>query len=304
MDKHQQPTRRPRNLSSAERRQRVIPVSFQLSGIALNLISLIHNEWASGVLERLWFTVFKSTPKPWVAQFWQGADEEIPLVVEDVTIPVYSWGQGPLVVLMHGWSGSGTQYRYFIPELVAAGFRVICFDAPEHGSNPGRKTHMLRFSASLIAIQKLLGQIDTVVAHSLGAMATTFALQRSLQVQRLVLVAPHLEVQKMFETYRDLLSMRPALAQRFHDKIGHKMKSLMDDTDPWTFLTPEILLGSPELSGMLVYDHQDPEVSTTQFEQMDSIWQHHRLHTTRGLGHNRILKDADVIGEIVAYLKD
>ena len=81
------------------------------------------------------------------------------------------------------------------------------------------------------------------------------------------------------------------------------MKSLMDDTDPWTFLTPEVLLGSAELSGMLVYDHEDPEVSQTQFQQMESIWQHKTLHTTRGLGHNRILKDADVIGNIVAYLK-
>jgi pimeloyl-ACP methyl ester carboxylesterase len=304
MDKQQPSTMRTRILSSADRRQRVIPVSFQLSGIVLNLISLIHNEWASSVLERLWFSVFKSKPKPWVARFWQTADEEITLSVEDVTIPIYSWGQGPLIVLMHGWSGSGTQYRYFIPELVTAGFRVICFDAPEHGSNPGRKTDMIRFSASLIAIQKLLGPIDTVIAHSLGAMATTFALQRGLQAQRVVLVAPHLEVQKMFETYRDLLSIRPALAQRFHDKIGRKMKSLMNDTDPWTFLTPDVLLGSPDLRGMLVFDHEDPEVSAAQFEQMDSIWQHKRLYTTRGRGHNRILKDADVVLEVVEYLKD
>ena len=108
MDDPQQPARQPRILNSAERKQRVIPLSFQLAGVALNLVSRIHNEWASSVLANLWFTVFKTKPKPWVAGFWESADEKIDLPVDDVSIPVYLWGQGPLVVLMHGWSGSGT----------------------------------------------------------------------------------------------------------------------------------------------------------------------------------------------------
>lgn len=302
MDSEQQ-TRRPRILSSAERRQRVIPISFQISGLALNLISRVHNEWASDVLARLWFTVFKSKPKPWVAEFWNTADECIDLRVEEVTIPVYLWGQGPLVVLMHGWSGSGTQFRYFIPNLVAAGFKVACFDAPEHGSNPGKQTHMLRFSASLIGIQQQIGPIDCVIAHSLGGMAAVYALQQGLSPARTVLVAPHLEAQKMFETYRDLLNMRPALARRFHDKIGTKMAALMDNRSPWEILVPGKLLDNPNLRGMLVYDHEDPEVSPAQFDEMAKLWRDCVVHTTRGLGHNRILKDESVINAIAEYLK-
>ena len=293
----------PRILSSAERRQRVIPVSFQLAGIALNLVSVIHNEWAAGVLTGLWFTVFKSTPKPWVAGFWSGSERRLAITVDDVTIPVHCWGQGPPVVMMHGWSGSGTQFRYFIPALVEAGFAAVCFDAPEHGGNPGRQTHMLRFSASLLAIQQQLGQLDCVIAHSLGAMAATYAMQCGLTPKRAVLVAPHLDVQKMFETYRDLLKMRPALAQRFHDKIGSRMQALMDNADPWETLLPAKLLASRDLPGMLVYDHEDPEVAPAQFQQMIEHWRDCRVHNTRGLGHNRILKDEAVIAAIVDYLK-
>ena len=303
MDKAQKSSRRPRILASAERQQRVIPLSFQIAGIALNLVSRVHNEWASDVLARLWFTVFKIKTKPWVAEFWASADETLDLRVDDVTIPLSLWGSGPLVVLMHGWSGSGTQYRHFIPVLVAAGFRVACFDAPEHGRNPGRKTHMLRFSASLLSIQSQLGPIDCVVAHSLGAMAATFSLRQGLTPQRMVLVAPHLDVQKMFETYSDLLSMRPRLAQRFHDKIGEGMAALMPGSDPWDILVPEKLLGHPKLNGMLVYDHEDPEVSIQQFEAMVGFWRDCTVHSTRGLGHNRILKDDTVIDAIADYLK-
>ena len=303
MDSEQPAPKRSRILSSAERRQRVIPLSFQLAGMALNLVSILHNEWASAVLARLWFTVFKTAPRPWVAEFWNGAHEHIELAVEDVTIPVHCWGRGPVVLMMHGWSGSGTQFRRFIEPLVAAGFRAVCFDAPEHGSNPGRRSDMPRFSSTLLAIQQRLGEIEAVIAHSLGAMAATYAVQQGLKPRRTVLVAPHLEVQKMFETYRDLLNMRPRLAQRFHDKIGDRMRGLMNGCDPWRELVPAKLLKLPDLRGMLVYDHEDPEVSEAQFREMIELWPDCEVHATRGLGHNRILKDDAVIEAIVAYLK-
>lgn len=303
MDSEQDSSRRPRILSSAERRERVIPLSFQLSGMGLNLLSLVHNEWASDVLARFWFTVFKSTPRPWVAEFWRGANRRIDLSVADVTVPVHCWGEGPAVVMMHGWSGSGTQFRYFIGPLVEAGFTAVCFDAPEHGSNPGKQSDMPRFSATLIAIQQQLGAIDCVIAHSLGAMAAVYAVQKGLSPERTVLVAPHLDVQKMFETFRDLLSMRPALAQRFHDKIGARMEVLMDDNDPWTLLAPANLLRHAALRGMLVFDHEDPEVTEAQFREMIDHWPGCEVQTTSGLGHNRILKDESVIAKIVDYLK-
>ena len=304
MDDRQQPLRQPRILKSPERNKRVIPLSFQLAGGALNLVSRLHNEWAADVLARLWFTVFKAKPKPWVADFWASADERVELPVYEVTIPIHVWGEGPLVVLMHGWSGSGAQYRYFIPALVEAGFRVACFDAPEHGGNPGRRTHMLRFSASLLGIQQRLGPIDCVIAHSLGGMAATYALRQGLRPARMVLVAPHLDVRKMFETYRDLLSMRPVLAHRFHDKIGEGMAALFDGRDPWEELVPARLLDHLELTGMLVYDYEDPEITLAQFEEMVQLWQGVRVHTTRGLGHNRILKDSAVIDAIVGFLRN
>lgn len=303
MDAEQQPGRGPRISSSAERRQRVIPLSFQLAGGALNLASLLHNEWASSVLARLWFTVFKSSPRPWVAEFWSGAEERLQIEVGDDTIPVHCWGQGPPVVLMHGWSGSGTQFRYFIEPLVAAGFRAVCFDAPAHGSNPGRRSDLPRFSTSLQAIEARLGVFHGLVAHSLGAMAATYAMQLGLAPRRLVLVAPHLEALKMFETYSALLGMRPALARSFRDKIGARMRELLSGADPWTELVPARLLGRSGLEGMLVYDHEDPEIGDAQFGEMIDLWAGCAVHATRGLGHNRILKDRAVIDAVVAYLR-
>jgi pimeloyl-ACP methyl ester carboxylesterase len=190
-----------------------------------------------------------------------------------------------------------------VPVLVEAGFRVACFDAPSHGANPGRKAHLIQFCESLYAIQDRLGPIECVIAHSLGAMATVYASQHRLSVRRLVLVAPHLDVQQMFETFRDLLGMRAALGQRFHDKIGARMRTILDQQDPWATLNPQAMLCDAGYPGLLVYDRQDPEVSQAQFDSISQCWQAARVLTTDGLGHNRILKDAQVIRAIRDYLK-
>ena len=44
----------------------------------------------------------------------------------------------PSVYLVHGWGGRGSQLAAFVEPLVAAGHRVVLFDAPSHGdSDPG-----------------------------------------------------------------------------------------------------------------------------------------------------------------------
>ncbi len=49
-----------------------------------------------------------------------------------------TWGEGPTVLLAHGWSGRGSQMGCFAEPLVDAGYRVVAFDAPGHGDDDAR----------------------------------------------------------------------------------------------------------------------------------------------------------------------
>ncbi|MES9847744.1 MAG: alpha/beta fold hydrolase, partial [Candidatus Thiodiazotropha sp.] len=60
------------------------------------------------------------------------------------TIAVRSWGEGPSVLLCHGWGGRGTQFFALIEALAAAGYRAVAFDAPAHGDSSGKRTNMLK----------------------------------------------------------------------------------------------------------------------------------------------------------------
>src|SRR5690349_395790 len=53
-----------------------------------------------------------------------------------------AWGEGPPVLLVHGWAGRGTQLGEFVAPLVAAQRRVVALDAPAHGDSPGTQTNV------------------------------------------------------------------------------------------------------------------------------------------------------------------
>ena len=162
---------------------------------------------------------------------------------------------------------------------------------------------MLRFSATLLAIQRELGQIDTVIAHSLGAMATTYTRKLGLEPARLVLIAPQLDAEELFDNYGRLLKLRPALARLAREKIGERLRELLNGSDPWETLCPSSLVGDPTLRGQLVYDLADPEVPPEHFRDILANWSQCTPLETRGLGHNRILRDRGVIGAVVDYLR-
>src|SRR5215468_8096629 len=58
------------------------------------------------------------------------------------TIATWSWGEGPTVLLVHGWGSRGARLHSFVEPLVAAGYRVVAFDAPGHGDTAGRTSSL------------------------------------------------------------------------------------------------------------------------------------------------------------------
>jgi pimeloyl-ACP methyl ester carboxylesterase len=291
-----------RGFNSTERRKRVIPLSYQMFGLGLNIASRLRMNWAAEILKGFFFTVFKTPMKPWIAEFWQQADSQVDIQIKNQIIPVRLWGEGPLVVMMHGWSGSGAQFRKLIPGLVAAGYRVAAFDAPAHGDNPGKQTHLLEFVDTLLGIQQQIGPVHTLMAHSFGGMASMLASHRGLKVEQMVLFAPHLDVNEIHQSYSDLLNLNPELSMRFHEKIGARMSEIIGSDDIWDFFTPQSLLKDREFSGLLIFDTEDEEIPLSQFKAVARYWEDSEVIETEGLGHHLILKDSIVIEKVLKFM--
>src|ERR1700760_3586546 len=87
-------------------------------------------------------------------------------------------GEGPLIVLSHGIGDRRQAYRFLVPELVRAGYRVAAADMRGHGeSSMGDWKSISRtdVAGDLIALIRHLGGPAVIVGHSLSGGAATIA---------------------------------------------------------------------------------------------------------------------------------
>src|SRR5262249_20927589 len=108
--------------------------------------------------ERLFFTP-PAPRRSRRAEAVLGSGRRLTLRAGDHRLAAWVWGEGPLVVLVHGWGGAGGQLTAFVTPLVERGFSVATFDAPAHGRSTGTRTSLLDFAAGLEAIARQVGPI-------------------------------------------------------------------------------------------------------------------------------------------------
>src|SRR5207302_5187269 len=114
--------------------------------------------------------------------------------VRGVETYVVDAGDGPPVLLIHGYGDTADGWRRVVPGLLDSGHRVIAIDIPPFGRSGDPRTRKLidfykPFFPELL--QRLEVDRTTVIGHSLGgAIALHLTLDRPELVERLGLVAP------------------------------------------------------------------------------------------------------------------
>ncbi len=128
---------------------------------------------AARVAEQLFSRPRRHPKRPWELALAERAE---PLVLAG-GLRALAWGEGPVVLLVHGWSGRGTQLAAFVEPLVAAGHRVLALDGSAHGDSPGRLTNLPAFADALRAVGVEYEPLP-VVTHRLADVVDLAAGQR------------------------------------------------------------------------------------------------------------------------------
>ena len=247
---------------------------------------------AARILEQLFLTPTRHAP-PAREELWlQGARSRRLGGI----IPVHEWGEGPPVLLVHGWSGRGSQLGLFARTLASQGFRAVAFDAPAHGQAPGRLTGIPEFAATISRLAYELGPLHGVVAHSMGTAATTVAASRGVQLGRMVYVAPPADPLRYLQ--------RAASAFGFSEPVVRRTKRRIEARFDFSLSEARVLDLAPRLEAplLVVHDEGDRDVPFAEGEAIVARWQGAELLPTRDLGHRRILRDAEVAAAAVAFL--
>ena len=216
-------------------------------------------------------------------------------------LSVWSFGQGPAVLLAHGWSGHAAQFDAWIEPLVAAGYRAVLFDAPAHGASGGGDTNIMDMAGAIQHVAGLYGPVHAIVAHSFGAPATLFALRHGLKVDRLVLMAAPLSLTKFSLFVAHVLGLPLSVRGRMQRNMERKLQFRWDEADTDKVLAD--LVAERRLDVLLVHDTRDREVPFASAERIAAVVPSARLFATEGNGHTRLLRNSAVIAEASGFLR-
>jgi esterase/lipase len=216
------------------------------------------------------------------------------------TIQCYSWGEGPVILLVHGWAGRATQFRKFIEALMSMGYRVIGFDGPAHGNSTGKKTNILEFEEALKKIYESVGEPKAIIAHSFGGGAVLFAAMHGFPVKRLINIASPTIGDEIINTYLRAIRGSAKTGVFFKSYMQHKFGKSFDEFTSLYFIRHL----KQEIELLLVQDEDDKEVILNHALELKKAHPEASLLITKGLGHTRILKDEAVIKACVTFIRE
>lgn len=289
--------------------KRPMPSSYRWIAKGLNGLGALSPKLAGKILTRMWFTPFHGKPSSRTLAFWQTAHRRKTVWTGKEWLDLYFWGEGPTVLGVHGWRGSGSQFRHLVEPLVAAGYQVCLFDLPAHGMNKTRFTHVFDFVSTLLAIEKKFGPIAGVVAHSFGTQAVVQALGRGFNPGHLAFFSPGMDAEAMLENFSDFMQLTDSVKGSFKQQVTKKAgpiteRFLGEKVGIWQRLSHGFAKTQlPEKAGIMIADDQDEELHWSTFEQTADYWVAADKVFTSGLGHYQILKDPQVIKALVAYFQ-
>lgn len=212
----------------------------------------------------------------------------------------FQWGNenNPIVLLIHGWNGRGTQMAFCQEALVKKGFQVIALDGPAHGDSPGKTTNPMAYAQFILAAQKELAPqgLAAVIAHSFGGGTSSLAVKLGLKTKALILIASPNQYSLVVDDYLNLLKMSTRARAYFLDSI-QKLTGLRPEE-----MNTSDLLKSVNIPLMIVHDTSDKSVPYKRSLEIHEAIKGSILVTTENLGHRRILKSHEVISQMANFI--
>ena len=205
-------------------------------------------------------------------------------------------GQGPAVLLLHGWEGQAADLAAFAPPLLAAGFQVLAMDLPAHGDSEGRQTNIPHSARALCAMGGALGPMRAVIAHSVGSAVLAEALHAGLQAERAVLIAAPAHYASYARQVGRLAGLDAAGIARLLDLLR---EPLGIDIHEVSLPRRAASLTQPAL---FIHSADDRIVAIADSEASAAAWPGARHLRLDGLGHRRILQEPAVVAEALQFI--
>ncbi|MEB0048537.1 MULTISPECIES: alpha/beta fold hydrolase [unclassified Pseudomonas] len=227
-------------------------------------------------------------------------DWELPLLASSERITLrfglsaLRWGQGPAVLLMHGWEGRPTQFAALIQALIEAGYTVVALDGPAHGRSPGREANVVLFARAMLEAAAELPPLQSVIGHSMGGASAMLAVQLGLRTETLVTIAAPARILGVLRGFARYMGLPPRARSAFIRLVEHDVGMRASALDVAHYQL--------DIPGLVVHAEDDTFVSVKESQAIHEAWFDSRLLRVDEGGHQRVLADPRVIDGVLSLL--
>lgn len=248
-------------------------------------------------------------------------------------------GEGPPIILIHGFAASNFDWIYLEPELVAHGFKVYSPDLIGHGnsnnSNPlkGYTFEVIYQHFSDWISSMAFDQGVTLVGHSLGGLISlNFAIQNPKAIRNLVLINPYYSKKQLNwflryisqnpEPYRRALQATPSWMVRMiisldiHGYIHYEDRIRRQKAEDVSRAAPEIVyipgsiphfsthLQDIEAPTCLIWGTKDRTLNPSSFPELADVLPNAISVPISGTGHQPHLTKTNHVNQaLIEYLE-
>jgi pimeloyl-ACP methyl ester carboxylesterase len=262
------------------------------------ILQSISTSLAAKYAAKIFITPFPyPTPKRELEMQQKSLQKFVKLKAFDETICVYEYGQSDKkVLLVHGWSGRGTQLFKIADALLKAGYMTVSFDAPAHGQSPGKTTMMPHFIAACLELSEQYGGFLAAVGHSLGGMSLLNACRKGLPISKLVVIGTGDSITEITKEFIENLGLKEVIATKMKAHFDRNHKQDLDD------LSASVAAKYVNVPVLVIHDKDDKDVQVHCAKRIDENLSQSELLITEKLGHRQILGNKDVIEKIITFV--
>lgn len=217
---------------------------------------------------------------------------------DDGIIAVWEWGEAdrPAVLLVHGWEGTHADMDNFVAPLLAEGYRVAALDLPAHGASSGKRAPIPLMAKAIRHVADTVGPLRGIIAHSIGCAVTVTSLTRGVTTERVVLISSPSSYRKQARFIGKMVGINDVT----WPEMAIELDALGAELDHIDFTTMAKTLTIPAL---VMHSDDDQVVPMRDSRDATAHWRGATFRPLSGLGHMRVLGDADVIASSVAFIK-
>jgi len=237
--------------------------------------------------------------RPAIRESEQNALERAQKIVYGKGQVAWSWGCGPMVILVHGWSGRAAQMAPLASHIAGLGFRAIAIDVTGHGDSPQSFTRWQYFFDDITAISRSLNEpVHAYVGHSAGAMTLMAARRlRGINASRYVCISAPSHPYLAIEFLREKLNPEPSVLESYKKFIA------ADFDATWAQLENGLCYQDDGGEVLLCFDTQDRIVAYSEGEKIQGVCPRATLVKSGAYSHMQILASPELADNVGRFLQ-